>query len=590
MLLGIETVVVIALQRVVGDSFGAVFLLGVLVVSAGWGFLLALGMSVVSAVVYVLFHIEDGSDGLAPALFVFLVLALLVNLLAGQARLRAEEAEQRRREADLSAELARVMLRADALPTALEAAGQRMAEVLGLPFARITLGTVDGAGGPARQAIPLADGGLRIGTLLVPADLDRAARRRVRRMVPGVEALLAAARAGEDEMREARRDIEAGHARVAALADQQTALRHVATLVAGGAAPAQVYPEVVRQLGFGLRAEHATLVGYTGPERCVVLATCDPSGRAHFGPGADLVVDGDSVVAQVLRTGRPARVDDYALAAGEIASHLLSFGLRSGVGAPVVVDGTVRGALIIGAVGPMPAGTEEQVADFADLVATAIGNAETRAELTASRARIVAAADHARRGFERDLHDGAQQRLVALGLELRAVEAAVTDPELREMLHTAVDGLGDLHSDLQELSRGLHPAVLSRGGLAPAVRTLARRSTVAVVLDLPDVPRLPESIEVAAYYVIAESLTNAAKHAAATEIEVGLRIEDEVLRIRIADDGVGGARAGSEGSGLIGLKDRVEALSGGLQVESPPERGTTVTARIPLQRGADTGR
>lgn len=207
-------------------------------------------------------------------------------------------------------------------------------------------------------------------------------------------------------------------------------------------------------------------------------------------------------------------------------------------------------------------------------------------ELRASRARIVTAADQARRGFERDLHDGAQQRIVSLGLELRALEASVPDEltEIRAQLAESIDGLGQLHTDLQELSRGIHPAILSRGGLGPAIKTLARRSAVPVSLDLDVDRRLPESAEVAAYYVVAEALTNAAKHAQADEVTVWARVTDTELTLRITDDGVGGAGAGG-GSGLVGLKDRVEALSGRLGIVSKAGAGTTITVTIPLPTG-----
>jgi signal transduction histidine kinase len=213
-----------------------------------------------------------------------------------------------------------------------------------------------------------------------------------------------------------------------------------------------------------------------------------------------------------------------------------------------------------------------------------VANAETRAELTASRARIVAAADAARRGIERDLHDGAQQRIVSLGLQLRAVQAGVpdTDGTLKSELSSVVDGLAGLYADLQELSRGIHPAILSKGGLAPAIKTLARRSPVPVELDVDVDGRLPEPVEVAAYYVIAEALTNAAKHARAEVVVVAAAVEAGLLKLTVTDDGVGGATPGG-GSGLVGLRDRVEALSGQLSVSSAVGEGTTVTASIPAE-------
>jgi signal transduction histidine kinase len=584
-----EVIAVRQFMRVAPDNaFGAIFLLGVLVVSAGWGFGLAVATSLASTAVYVYIHLEGGAS-IAPALFVFLPIALLANILAGQARLRAEEAEQRRLEADLAATLARVMLRAGDLPRALDDAGQRMAEVLDLPFATLHLDDV--AAEPGTSAIPLRDDDARTGTLLVPADLTAATQRRITRMIPALEALLAAACEREQKLHAAQQEIETSHARVSALAKQQTALRRVATLVARGADTSEVYPAAVTELAHGLDAEHVTLLNYESDDRCVVVAAYEGhvDGR-YFTVGEGFSLDGDGLTAQIRRTAGPARIDDYGLVESSIAVRLRPAGIRSAVGGPVIVDSQVRGALIIGSTqpDPMPADTEARIVDFADLVATAISNAETRAELTASRARIVAAADQARRGFERDLHDGAQQRIVSLGLELRGLQSSIpADSErldglaaLRDGLTHAVNGLGGLYTDLQELSRGLHPAILSKGGLAPAIKTLARRSAVPVRLELDIDRRLPESIEVAAYYVVAEALTNAAKYAAATEVAVQVSTSAAELRLSVSDDGVGGAVSGG-GSGLIGLKDRVEALSGRLHVASPAGGGTTLTATIP---------
>jgi signal transduction histidine kinase len=577
-----ETLMVLALKRVAPqNAFGAIFLFGVVVVSAGWSFGLGLATTLASALVYVDFHREAG-DSLAPALFVFLPSALLVNIVAWQARLRAEEAEQRRREADLSAELARVMLRAANLGHALEGAGQLMAEVLGLRVAVLSLDVV--AAEQHTSAIPLRDGASQVGTLLVPADLQIPARRRLRRMIPALEALLAAARDRERQLGEAQQLIETSHAEVSALARQQTALRRVATLVARGAVPADVYSAAVAELARGLAAEHVTLLRYDSNDHCTVLGVYQSQDRATFTIGEHLWLDGDSLSARIFRTARPARIDDYNCVESSIIARLRNLELRSGVGVPVIVDGQLRCALIIGSAQPtpMPRETEARIGDFADLVATAISNAETRAELTASRARIVAAADQARRGFERDLHDGAQQRIVALGLKLRAAQSSVPSDHngLREQLTQVADGLGGLHTDLQELSRGLHPAILSKGGLGPAIKVLARRSAVPVQVDLEVDRRLPESIEVAAYYVVAEALTNATKHAQAAGVTVRVRVTSGDLHLSITDDGIGGAIPG-HGSGLIGLKDRVEALSGRLHISSPAGGGTTLTATIP---------
>ncbi len=208
-----------------------------------------------------------------------------------------------------------------------------------------------------------------------------------------------------------------------------------------------------------------------------------------------------------------------------------------------------------------------------------------RAELTASRARVVAAGDEARQRIERDLHDGTQQRLVSLGLDLRAADAIVPpgSDELRAQLARTADGLAAALEDLQEVSRGIHPAILSRGGLAPALKALGRRSAVPVELDIRVDGRLPESVEVAVYYVVSEALTNAAKHAGASLVRVDLEVPDSVLRLAVRDDGAGGADPG-HGSGLVGLRDRVEAIGGDLQLTSPPDEGTSLLVTIPVRR------
>ncbi|WP_237735307.1 GAF domain-containing sensor histidine kinase [Rhodococcus sp. JVH1] len=289
----------------------------------------------------------------------------------------------------------------------------------------------------------------------------------------------------------------------------------------------------------------------------------------------------------VFRTGRAARMDSHDNAAGLAAAYIRKLGVRSGVGAPIVVDGHLWGAATAGSTRrePLPPDTEPRIADFADLVATAIANAETRAQLTASRARIVAAADEARRRLERDLHDGAQQRLVSLGLALRTVEASVPSEQVgvKEQISDIVLGLVGVSADLQEISRGIHPAILSKGGLGPALKSLARRSAVPVDLDV-DLgldARAPESTEVAAYYVVAESLTNAAKHARASEVDLRVRTAGGNLELSIRDDGIGGADP-AQGSGLIGLRDRVEALGGQIEITSHAGNGTSLLVTIPL--------
>jgi signal transduction histidine kinase len=402
-------------------------------------------------------------------------------------------------------------------------------------------------------------------------------------LIANTLAFLVRARAVEADLR--RGEAERSRDQLRVLAELQSSLRRVATLVARGATPSEVFSAVAGELARCLGTPHSTLVRFEVDGSSVLLATHDDCGQ-KLPLGMRFEPEGENIAAMVFRTGRSARLDSHDDAAGPAAAMVRAAGLGSGVGAPIVVDGRVWGAAIVGSSqrDPLPADTEARLGDFADLVATAIANAETRAQLTASRARIVSAGDEARRRFERDLHDGAQQRLVSLGLKLRAVEAAVpVDLEsVRRQIAEMVDGLVDVSKDLQDISRGIHPAVLSRGGLAPALKTLARRSTVPVELDLGVEGRLPDSAEVAAYYVVAESLTNAAKHARASEVTVKVDTDGDDLRLSIRDDGAGGADSG-RGSGLIGLRDRVEALGGRLLVSSPVGSGTSLVATIPLR-------
>jgi signal transduction histidine kinase len=258
------------------------------------------------------------------------------------------------------------------------------------------------------------------------------------------------------------------------------------------------------------------------------------------------------------------------------------------VGAPIVVNNRVWGAMIASSMRPepLPLDSEARIAEFTDLVATAISNAQARTELAESRARLVAAADETRRRIERDLHDGTQQRLVTLGLELRAAEADVPPDhrELEDAFSHAAEGLSEVLDDLREISRGIHPAILSEGGLGPAMKALARRSAIPVELDTHLETRLPESVEVTAYFVASEALANAAKHAQASLARIEVRVEGVTLHLSITDDGVGSADP-ARGSGLVGLTDRVEALEGTLTLVSPAGEGTTMRVELPVQDG-----
>jgi signal transduction histidine kinase len=398
-------------------------------------------------------------------------------------------------------------------------------------------------------------------------------------------ALAAMARTRAVEAEQRRREAETSRDELRVLAEQQAALRRVAALVARGVTPSEVFSSVAMELARFLGVSTSALVRYQADGACLLLAAHDEAGLIDMPIGERFSLEGQNLATNVLRTGRAARID-YHNAAGSTAARMRKLGIRSGVGAPVVVQGRMWGAALVGSSRPepLPSNTEARVTEFADMVATAIADAENRAELTASRARIVAAADAARRGFERDLHDGAQQRLVALSLLLRSAAASLpSDPHgAKEKIVRIVDDLAGLSADLREISHGIHPAILSKGGLGPALKTLARRCTVPVELDLGVNRRFPDAAEVAAYYVVAEALTNAAKHAHASQVNVYTETDGAKLRLEVRDDGIGGADTG-KGSGLTGLMDRVEALGGHMQISSQVGNGTTISVEIPLE-------
>jgi signal transduction histidine kinase len=287
----------------------------------------------------------------------------------------------------------------------------------------------------------------------------------------------------------------------------------------------------------------------------------------------------------VKRSGGPARLDSYDGAVSELATLVRDRGLRSSVAAPVFVGGQLWGALVASTDADelLPPDTDVQLARFTELIATAVSNAATRSELIASRARIVAAGDEERRRIERNLHDGTQQRLLALALDVQAVEATIpaVEREAHENLERIVHELEAVHEEVRELSRGLHPALLTRAGLRPSLRLLARRSPIPVELRIDVGERPPLSIETAVYYVVSEEITNAIKHSQAAKITVAVVSRENELRASIVDDGIGGADSGV-GSGLVGLADRIEALGGRVALESPVGAGTTISVELPL--------
>jgi len=373
------------------------------------------------------------------------------------------------------------------------------------------------------------------------------------------------------------------HAALTRLAEEQAALRRVATLVARGVPPAEIFSAVsdevaalFRTHGGVLRFDHdGPAVVFVGLSKGVDL---EVGTRWEFQPGM--------ASAEVYRTGRSARVDamDWVSGSGPVAGAARRLGIVSNLGSPIVAEGRLWGAIILTSTDEvLPAGLEGRLEKFTELLATAIANAESRSELAASRRRIVAASDQARRRIERDLHDGTQQRLVSLGLAARAAQADMTAgrDELRAELSRIAAGLADAVAELQEFSRGIHPAILSERGLGPALGTLARRSAVPVDLEVTTNARFPEPVEIAAYYVASEALANAMKHAQASRTQISLTTRNGSLLLSVRDDGVGGANP-ARGSGLAGLADRVEALGGSIHIHSTPATGTHITATLPL--------
>jgi signal transduction histidine kinase len=566
--------------------FGVLYLPGVLLVASLWGLVPGLAMAAASTVVLDLFLIPPAwslrlsRDEDLLILAVFMALVVLTCALARLARLLYAEVAARE-EAALSAELARLLLRAPELDSALPEAARKLALALGLPSASIRQEAITSA--KDRVAFPLRGDGVAA-TLVVPASLSRPVIRRLRdRVVPSLEVLLEAARERArvaDILRRSRDEL-------ARVAEEQAALRRLATLVAHAAPPAEVFQAVASEMGRVLQTQH-TLVARYEPDGTVVCV-----GSWNFHPDLDVTlpvasrwtVEKGTVTEIVWRTREPGRVERYE-GDGRLAQRLITRGIRSSVGCPILVGRSLWGLAIVSSIvpEPLPPRTERCMQDFTELAAAAIANAQGNADLRASRARVVTAADEARRRIERNLHDGTQQRLVSLGLELRGIAASVPPDcdDLRRQVTRTAQALEETVVDLQEISRGLHPAVLAKGGIEKALIVLTRRSRLPVELSMSLSCRLSQQLEVTVYYVVSEALTNAAKHASASCVRVGLGTNDGLVRVSVHDDGAGGADA-SHGSGLVGLADRVEALGGRFTVISPAGGGTSLVAELPLE-------
>jgi signal transduction histidine kinase len=365
------------------------------------------------------------------------------------------------------------------------------------------------------------------------------------------------------------------------LAGEQAALRRVATLVARGVPAAKVFSSVAEQVGRLLGAQ-ATAIGRRESDGTVVIVASSGTASDEMPVGTRVKLDSNMAFTEVVRTGRSARLDDYSHAPEVIGRRVQRMGVRCSVAVPITVEGSLWGAIAAGTKREQfPADAERRMAEFTELAATAISNIEARLDLAASRTRIAAAADEERRRVVRDLHDGAQQRLVHTIMTLKQAHQLL-EPSEEPASALVAEGLvqAELATDeLRELAQGLLPAVLRHGGLRAGVKALAARTPVPVEVDL-SVDRLPGAVEATAYFVVAEALTNVAKHSRATGATVLVRVEEAALRIQVRDDGTGGARP--DGSGLVGLADRLAVVDGQLRVESPTDGGTLLAADIPL--------
>jgi signal transduction histidine kinase len=367
------------------------------------------------------------------------------------------------------------------------------------------------------------------------------------------------------------------------LADEQAALRRVATMVARSVEPTELFSAVTEEVGRLLDADLGGMIRFLDDDMITPVATWAADGQ-HPPVEGTWSLQGDRLATAIAGTGLPKREDDWAAAEGPIAAFIREhMGVRSSVGSPVLVEGCVWGALFVHSTSNvvMPPDTEQRLVNFSELVATAIANIEARADLAASRVRLVAAADDERRRVVRDLHDGAQQRLVHTILTLKLAQRTFDDdPDgTKELLADALRQAEDGNAELRELAHGLLPSVLSGGGLAAGVDSLVARMDLPVDVDVTTTRMAPE-IEANAYFIVAEALTNVVKHARATRAGVTAVVRGELLLVEIRDDGIGGGDP--EGSGLLGIADRAAALGGRLRLESPPGAGTLLVAELPL--------
>ncbi len=381
-------------------------------------------------------------------------------------------------------------------------------------------------------------------------------------------------------------DPEAKLAEVGQLAQEQRALRRVATLVASEASPERVFTAVSEECARILEARASAVFRYEGDDTATVVGRHDRDNVGAFALGERIPVDQSMSIGRVLYGGAPARIDDYSILPGDVPKLMLRIGYRSTVAAPIVVAGILWGAVAVASAEILPPESEGRLAGFAELVSLGVASAQARDDLRTSRARIVRAGDDQRRKLERNLHDGAQQRLVSLALTLRLARRQVETDQgeaAAASLAAAAEELDLALEELRELARGLHPAALTDQGLAAALGAVARRLPIPVKITAPS-ERLPDGVEATVFYIVSEALTNVVKHAVASKADVKIAVNGDVLRFEVIDDGRGGADP-TAGSGILGLRDRAEAAGGTLFVVSPPGRGTIMTAQLPLSDG-----
>ncbi|TCC49574.1 GAF domain-containing protein [Kribbella pittospori] len=615
-------------------SLLVLYLLAVLPIAVVWGARLAAVTSVLSVVVFAFLLPPEGSVWLADsrnlvALGVFLVTSFVVAELAARSRRAAVESARLTEEQSALRRVATLVAESDSPVAVFEAVTREVGLLCGADLARMERYEADGTvTGVAAWSKVLAR--LTVGTRIELDGLSvaREARQTGRpvrldsftgatgaiaeeaqalgiRSSVGCPILVAgevwgviAASTKSDEPFGATTEsqiasftelvataIENAEARaeLRRMANEQAALRRVATLVARGAERKLVFALVAEELG-QLTGADVTRIFRFESDGAATLMGSQGLREGDTRVGDPRMLELPSAIGSVQATGKSARYDLDDAMRRRLPGFVRELDIQSAVASLIVVEGLCWGGITIASRGHrFPPDAEQRMVEFTEIVATAIANAESRAQLTASRARVVAAGDEMRRQLERDLHDGAQQRLVSLALELRVAQSGVPAylPMLRTDIGQAADDLTEVVDELREIARGIHPAILVESGLGPALRTLARRSTVPVDLKVGTQSRYPPPLEVATYYVVSEALTNMAKHAGASRAEISLEERADTLRLSVRDDGAGGAEARG-GSGLVGLKDRVESLGGSILIISPVGHGTAIYVSLPL--------